>query len=424
MRGLNRESLRWMAVISAFVVVAVAVGGYLLSQQRLRLPFSDRYRIDVAFTAADALAPDTGQPVSVAGVPVGEVTGVRLRSGRAIVTLSIDPKRLPRVHADARATLLPITPLKNMEVALEPGSRSAPALRPGATIDASRTSTTLDVDQILAALDVDSRAALQQLIGAAERGLDGRGDALGEALADLGPTAGQLRRITGALGDRDRTVRELVHDLAQVGSTTAGQGPAIRRALRSLDGTLNTVGDESGALRAGLRDLPGALADARRTADRTATLTARAARTARTLRPAIRRLPTLSADAKDVFGTAGPVLRREVRPLVRQATPLARDARPPVARLRALTPPTRRTLDALAYGFNELVADPGDGRKGFLYWGSWFFHNANSMVSTGDAVGSAWRLLAMVDCGSLNSDEALSSIVSPLLGPLTGGCRP
>jgi phospholipid/cholesterol/gamma-HCH transport system substrate-binding protein len=424
MRGATREHLRWIAVIGAFVVLAIAVGGYLLAQQRLRLPFADRYRIDVVFTAADALAPDSGQPVSVAGVQVGEVTGVRLASGRAVVTLSIDPKRLPRVHADARATLVPITPLKNMEVALQPGSRRAPVLRSGATIDASATRTTLDVDQILAALDADSRAALQQLIAAAERGLDGRGDDLGRVLADLGPTAGQLRRITGALGDRDRTVRRLVSDLAAVGSTTAAQGPAIRRALKALDGTLNAVGDEAPALRAALRDLPGTLADARRTVDRTASLTGRVTRVATTLRPAVRRLPGLAEDAEKLLAKAEPALRRDVRPLVRQATPLARQARPAVATLRALTPPTRRTFDALSYGFNELLADPGDGRKSYLYWGSWFFHNANSMLSTGDAVGSAWRLLPLVDCGSLTSDPALAAIATPLLGPLAGGCTP
>jgi hypothetical protein len=89
-----------------------------------------------------------------------------------------------------------------------------------------------------------------------------------------------------------------------------------------------------------------------------------------------------------------------------------------------VTPPTRRVLSVLDYGFNELLADPGDGRRGYLFWGSWFFHNANSMLSTGDAAGSPWRLLPMVDCGAITSDPALSNIVTPILGPLTNGCRP
>lgn len=419
-----REHLRWVAIIGVFVALAVVVGGYLLSQQRLRLPFADRYRVEVALPSAEGLTPDTGQPVSVAGVPVGEVVGVRVEDGRAIVVLSLDPKRLPRVRADARAALVPITPLKNMEVDLDPGTSRAAVLRDGARIDAGATTTTPDVDQLLAALDSDTRTALQQLIGTARRGLDGRGEDLGAALADLGPTAGQLRRITGALADRDRLVRRLVHDLSLVGAQTAGDAPRIRRALAGLDRTLDATGDESARLRAGLRTLPGVLADARRTVDRTAALTGTAVRTARTLRPAVRALPDLTRDGARVLRKAEPVLRREVRPLVRTATPLARDARPTLARVRAITPSTRRVLSVLEYGFNELVADPGDGRQGYLFWGSWFFHNANSMLSTGDAAGSPWRLLPMLDCGAITSDPALSNIVTPILGPLTNGCRP
>jgi virulence factor Mce-like protein len=423
-RGRVREHLRWLGVIGAFAVLAVAVGGYLLSQQRLRLPFSDRYAIDVSFGTAQSLTPDTGQPVSVAGVPVGEVRAVRLRGGRAIVSLSLDPRRLPRVHADARATLVPITPLKNMEVALDPGSPGAPVLRPGATLGTEATATTPDLDEVLASLDADARAGLQQLVGAARRGLDGRGDALGHALADLGPTSGQLRRITAALGDRDRLVRLLVHDLARVGATTARDAPTIRRGLTGLDVALRATGDESRALRAGVRDLPGVLADARRTVGRTADLTDRAVGAARTLRPAVRALPGLARDGGALLRDATSVLRRDVRPLVRTATPLARDARPALAEVRAITPPVRRIADALASGFNELVADPGDARRGYLFWGSWFFHNANSMLSTGDAAGTPWRLLPIFDCGTLTSDPALSGIVAPVLGPLTNGCRP
>jgi len=424
MSAAMREHLRWAAVIGAFVAVAVAVAGYLLTQQRLQLPFADRYRLEVVLPSAEGLTADTGQPVSVAGVPVGEVVGVRVRAGRAVVALSLDPERLPRVHADGRAALVPITPLKNMEVDLDPGTARAPVLRSGATIDVGATTTTPDVDEVLAALDADTRAALQQLIGAARRGLDDRGDDLADALDDLGPSAAQLRRITAGLRDRDGLVRQLVHDLSGLGARTAIEAPRIHRALAALDGTLDATGDESARLRAGLRALPAVLADARRTVDRTAQLTGTAVRTARALRPAVRELPGLARDGSRLLRTAEPVLRRDVRPLVRTLTPLARDARPTLARVRSVTPPVRRVLSALEYGFNELVADPGDGRRGYLHWGSWFFHNANSMLSTGDAAGSPWRLLPMFDCGALTSDAALSGLLQPVLGPLTGGCRP
>ncbi|WP_320669355.1 MlaD family protein [Patulibacter defluvii] len=422
LRRLWRQQGRWLAVIIAFVALAVVVGGYVVSQQRLRLPFQDRYRIDVAFTTVQSLTPNTGQPVAVAGVQVGEVTGVRLRDGRPIVSLSIDPRKLPRVHANARAELVPLTPLKNMQVDLDPGDRSAPVLRSGATIDPSQTSTTIDVDQILAALDADSRLYLEQLLATAGDGLDGRGRELGDALAQLGPTARQGRRITAALADRDRLIRQLVHDLTLVADATGDDGERVGQLLDDLGGTLGSLGQQDAALRRSLRRLPSTLRHASSTVDRTSDLIRTATRTARTLRPAIRRLPATTRDVRRVLRTAEPFLRDDVRPLVRQITPTIRSAVPVLRQIEAIAPPARRIMAALAYGFNELVADPGDGRKGYLYWGSWFFHNANSMLSTADAAGSAWRLLPLVNCSALTADPILGAVLKPLLGGLLGAC--
>lgn len=419
-----RENARWIVVIVGFMAVALVMAGYLLSQQRLRLPFDDRYDVRLAFTTAQSLTPSTGQPVSVSGVRVGEVSGVDLQRGRAIVTLSLDPKKLPRVHRDARALLTPITPLKNMEVELDPGSRSAPELGPDEIVDAARTRTTIDVDEILEVLDADSRLYLQQLLLTAGRGTADRGEDLGDVLAGLGPTTAQLRRITGSLADRDRLVRRLVRDTHLVAGQAADDAPRINEILAGLDTTLGAVGRQDAAVRASLDRLPGVLDDVGDTVQRTAGLTRTAARTARTLRPAIRTLPSTSVDLRRLLERTEPLLRRDVRPLVREAIPLARQALPVLTAMQQITPPARRILSALSYAFNELAADPDDDRKGYLFWGSWFFHNANSMLATTDPMGAAWRLLPLVDCGPFASDPALGAILQPLLGPLTGGCEP
>ncbi|EHN09621.1 MCE-family protein Mce6D [Patulibacter medicamentivorans] len=422
LRRLWRQQGRWLVVIVGFVAMAVVVGGYVVSQQRLRLPFQDRYRVDVAFATVQSLTPNTGQPVAVAGVQVGEVTGVRLRAGRPIVSMSIDPAKLPRVYANARAEMVPLTPLKNMQIDLDPGDRSARALRPGATIDSSRTTTTIDVDQILAGLDADSRLYFEQLLAAAGNGLDGRGKALGDTMALLGPTAQQGRRITAALADRDRLIRQLVHDLTVVADATGDDGERVGQLVDDLGATLGSLGQQDAALRRSLRQLPGTLRHASDTVDRTSELVRTATRTARTLRPAIRRLPATTRDVRRLLRRTEPFLRDDARPLVRQAMPTIRSAVPLVRRVQAITPPARRVMAALAYAFNELVADPGDGRKGYLYWGSWFFHNANSMLSTSDASGSAWRLLPLINCSALTADPVLGAVLRPLLGGLTGGC--
>jgi len=412
---------RWLVVIALLVAAGIVVGGYLVAQQRVRMPFSDRYRIEVAFTTVQSLTPETRQPVAVAGVPVGEVTAVRLEGGRPVATLSIDPAELPRVHVDARAELLPLTPLKNMQVELDPGDPRAPVLPDGGRIDAARTRTTADVDEVLAALDGDARLALQQLLTTLHRGLDERGARLGDALRALGPTAGQLRRIVGALDDRSTLFRDLVSDLTALATDAADDGERLGGLGDDVGATLRAVADEDAALRAGLRGMPGVLADASRSIDRTAGLVRTARRTAATLRPAVRRLPALARDAGRLLRASRPFLRDDLRPLVRRAIPVARDAAPLVDRIAVLTPPARRVVASLSYVFNELAADPGDGRQGYLHWGSWFFHNANSMLSTADSSGAAWRLLPLVSCSSLQADPALQPTVGALAA-LAGGC--
>jgi phospholipid/cholesterol/gamma-HCH transport system substrate-binding protein len=72
---------------------------------------------------------------------------------------------------------------------------------------------------------------------------------------------------------------------------------------------------------------------------------------------------------------------------------------------------------------NILGYDPGGGRKGYLFWLAWFAHNANSMLSTGDAHGAVWRGMALFSCASLTQPGPNVSLVNNLLG-LDSTCKP
>ncbi|HYF26045.1 MAG TPA: MCE family protein, partial [Baekduia sp.] len=124
----RRIQLRFLAVLAVLGTTGLAATAYLLVQQRAPNPFDDVYEVRAEFTSADAIAGGLGQPVNVVGVEVGQVTGVDLVDGRARVTMEIDRGKVPRVHADATAVLEPITPLKDMQIALDPGGPPAPAL--------------------------------------------------------------------------------------------------------------------------------------------------------------------------------------------------------------------------------------------------------------------------------------------------------
>ena len=124
------------AAILVLLVLSVAVAGYVLSHERLRFPFieSSPFTMNAEFSTAQAVTPGQGQTVRVSGVQIGEIGGVTLKNGIAIVSMNIDQKYKRLIHTDAYALLRPRTGLKDMFVELNPGSTHAPIAKPGFTI--------------------------------------------------------------------------------------------------------------------------------------------------------------------------------------------------------------------------------------------------------------------------------------------------
>jgi phospholipid/cholesterol/gamma-HCH transport system substrate-binding protein len=118
MKKAIRDHWRDFAAIIGLFVISLAVGGYILTQQRLRFPLIEDApkRIKAEFSTAQAVTPGQGQTVRVSGVKIGDVGKVELKEGRALVTLEIDPEFKELVREDATALLRPKTALKDMFV--------------------------------------------------------------------------------------------------------------------------------------------------------------------------------------------------------------------------------------------------------------------------------------------------------------------
>ena len=105
-------------------------------------------------------------------------------------------------------------------------------------------------------------------------------------------------------------------------------------------------------------------------------------------------------EVRPLLRDAEPILREDLRPLVREATPLLADLRPSVRDLEPATVDLVRTGKVLNYVVNELGYNPPGAEEGYLFWTSWFIHNANSILTTEDAHGATWRGLVMVGCST------------------------
>ena len=410
-----------LAWILLFAAVSTAAGLYILAHERLNLPGEHHYYVHIGFARSTALSPGFGQPVTVSGVQVGEVDDVSLNQGTTVVKVQIDPGKLPHVYRDATASLVPATPSKDMEVDLEPGSPRAGDLGK-AVLPISRTDIPIDSDDFLAALDADTRDYLTTLISAAGIGLKHRGPDLRALFRVLRPTFRQVRLINGQLAGRQRDVAELVHNIEELSGAFADEGPQLRNLVVDSRKSLRASASHDRALGTGISLLPPTLRASRTTLRSSRALVDSLRPTLLALTPGTRKSPRALDAAQPVLDASVPLIRDELRPFAARTQPLAAKLRPSIRRLTNVTPALTRAFEALRYFTNELVHDAGKER-GYLFWWAWLSHNANSITSTHDALGSVDRGLTLVSCDSAAQPGQSQDVVA-LIGALARSACP
>jgi phospholipid/cholesterol/gamma-HCH transport system substrate-binding protein len=395
-RTAIRKHAGHVAAILGLAVVAAIVGMYILSHQRLRFPWEGTpFRLQAAFSTAQAVTPGQGQTVRVSGVRVGDITQVGLKDGHAVVTMALDPQYKGLVHTDASALLRPKTGLKDMFIELDPGTDAAPAAKAGWTVPVSNTLPDVNPDEILSSLDSDTRDYLKLLIDGAGQGLKGRGADLREVFRRFEPTHRDLARVNALVAQRHRHLSRLVHSLGDLNDELAGKGDDLAALVSSSSAVFRAFASEQANVSRSVGDLPGAL---RQTTD---TL-GRVERFANVLRPAAVHLqPALKAldranGAVQPFATeAAPIVRDQIRPFVRDARPVVRSVDAPAGQLSDATPDLTSSFTVLNHLFNLAAYNPNgredpskDGREeGYLFWIAWLQHNGASLFSTSDANG-------------------------------------
>ena len=138
MRQIKKQAPVFVAILFLFVI-ALGIGGYILSNQRFYLPGwvpvlgSEFYTVEAELQTGQAVVPGQGQTVNIAGVKIGEVGTVQLEDGKAVVELKIKDEYKP-IYRDATVLLRPKTGLKDMYIALDPGNTRAGELPEGGRV--------------------------------------------------------------------------------------------------------------------------------------------------------------------------------------------------------------------------------------------------------------------------------------------------
>ena len=122
--------LRFLAFFCVLGGLGLGATVWELIHQRVSLPFQNVYPVSVEFADASSIGTGEGEPVNVAGVKVGQVTGGRLADGRARVTLQIERHLVPAsVERIGRPGINNST--KDMQIALDRGRPPAKPMPEG-----------------------------------------------------------------------------------------------------------------------------------------------------------------------------------------------------------------------------------------------------------------------------------------------------
>ena len=207
MRQIKKQAPVFVAILFLFVI-ALGIGGYILSNQRFYLPGwvpvlgTEFYTVEAELPTAQAVVPGQGQTVNVAGVKIGEVGSVQLEDGKAVVELKIKDEFRP-IYRDSTVLLRPKTGLKDMYMALDPGNRRAGELPEGGRVRVANTLPDVNSDEFLAQLDSDTRAYLQILLNAGGTAFDDKATGADQPLpADRRP--GPARGLQALRADGPR----------------------------------------------------------------------------------------------------------------------------------------------------------------------------------------------------------------------------
>ena len=382
MRQIRKQLRVFVAIVCLFVL---ALGGRRLHPvQPALLPAgvgaacigTDFYEVEAELPTGQAVVPGQGQTVNIAGVKIGEVGDVYARE-RARRRDDADQGRVrSRSTATPRSCCGPKTGLKDMYLALDPGTpargrhaRGRPRAR-GAT-----RCPDVNADEVLAQLDADTRAYLQH---PAQRGRrrpsttrptrrrpDRRYDQtaeqdLREAFKRFEPTARDGERITEQLIKRRSNIKRVIHNFQQLSTALGRKDDQLAALVDSSNANF-----EAFAARGGHRCARRCASSRRRCRRPTTDAPTRPRRWPRELGPALERLRPFARElapalrrTRPFLRETTPIIRDQIRPFARDVQPTVRDLRSATEDLAPVTPRLTRSFKVLNKFFNDARLRP------------------------------------------------------------------
>jgi phospholipid/cholesterol/gamma-HCH transport system substrate-binding protein len=415
------------AAIIALVIGALVVAGYILLHQPAFTLFKSYYTVKAQFSTGAAVTAGQGQTVDIAGVEVGQIGGVSYQDGHAVVTMNIYKKYAP-IYRNATVLLRPRTPLQDMYLALDPGTKSAGAVPAGGMLGVASTEPDINSDQILDSLDADTRNYLLLLLAGGAQlfqnpndpsaGLSTSAvDSLRGTFKRFAPLNRDTRTLTTLLSRRSYEISHSINGLQQVTRALGGVDGQLSQLIEASNTNFRAISSQDAALESALTLLPGTLQETSDTLTKVTAFSNASATALHGLLPFAHAFAPALEAARPLFLDTVSTIKNQLRPFAVGVQPVARVLAPASAKLAVATPKLADSIGVLNDLFNTL-AYTAKGQQSYLFWGSWLSHIAASLTDTQDSQGSQVRGVLVATCSELQLFEVDLVNANPALGPL------
>ncbi|MER6936235.1 MCE family protein [Nocardioides sp. NPDC127514] len=234
-RARTDRDLTRIALIGIASIAVVLAG--VLNWQRLPLLGADGHTFTAEFADASGLV--AGEDVRVAGVKVGEVTGVELGRGKVLAAIEVEGVEV----GDRSTARIEIRTLLGQHyVSLAPKGQ---ALADGGVIPLSRTTTPVDIVPTLNQLGETSAELDAEKVAEA---FDAMSAVLEETAPELRPTLNALTDISEAVNDRDAQIRQLFANTRKVSGMIAARDQDLQALVRSSAQVLTMLDEHRAVL--------------------------------------------------------------------------------------------------------------------------------------------------------------------------------
>jgi phospholipid/cholesterol/gamma-HCH transport system substrate-binding protein len=181
--------------------------------------FSDRHAVNAQLTDVTGLA--AGDPVNIAGVPVGQVSTINVQHGHAVIGMSIN--NTVTLHQATDVGLRWKNVIGQKEIELFP-SASGPVIAPGATIPLGHDVSDSSVNAFL--------------------------NTLGPLLSSINPREANefVENVSGALEGDTSQINQLINNGATVSNTVGALDSQVGQVIVNLNQVLAAVASRSGDL--------------------------------------------------------------------------------------------------------------------------------------------------------------------------------